>query len=138
MNETYRWHPELDAVTRIVFPYWDDIQNVRHLIIPFLDGSRDAAKCRLYRAKSFNNGNPTVTLFDFDTDNGFIQDLLMEYQETRRGVQPGVYQLDFFRNFSQSLDIVILLDYRLQILYTEKWKGWDNDGIQRGFKNEGR
>ena len=34
--------------------------------------------------------------------------------------------------------IVILLDYRLQILYTEKWKGWDNDGIQRGFKNEGR
>ena len=104
MNETYRWHPELDAVTRIVFPYWDDLQNVRHLIIPFLDGSRDAAKCRLYRAKSFNNGNPTVTLFDFDTDNGFIQDLLMEYQETRRGVQPGVYQLDFFRNFSQSLD----------------------------------
>lgn len=106
-NRKYNWQPELNIVDEIVSPYWGDIKNIHHLVIPLLDGSHDAKKCRLYRTNSIMSGNPIITMLDFDTDNRFIQDLLIEYQLTQHTVQPRVYHLEFFRRFAESLDFIL-------------------------------
>ena len=104
LNKQYAWHPELNIVRDIVLPYWDEIKNIHQLVIPLLDGSHDANKCRLYKANSITSGNPIITMLDFDTDNRFIQDLLIEFQLTQHDVQPRVYHIEFFRRFAESLD----------------------------------
>lgn len=105
LNNKYGWHPELDIVAENTFPFWTDIQNLKHLVIPLLDGSKDPRKCRLLKALTIGrSGNPILTLLDFDTDNRFIQDLLIEYHHSQHDVIPRVYQLDFFNRFAESLD----------------------------------
>ena len=105
LNKKYRWHPELDAVAKNTFPFWNDIQNLQHLVIPLLDGRKDPLKCRLLKARTIGkSGNLVLTLIDFDTDNRFIQDLLIEYHHFQHDVIPRVYQLDFFSRFAESLD----------------------------------
>lgn len=105
LNNKYGWHQELDIVAENTFPFWADIQNLQHLVIPLLDGSKDPRKCRLLKAESVNKGhNLVLSLIEFDTDNRFIQDLLIEYHHSQHTVQPRVYQLDFFRRFAESLD----------------------------------
>ena len=111
LNGAYHWHPELEIVATNLFPFWDDIQSVKHLVIPMFDGSKDPCKCRLLKAESFNKGhNLMLTLIEFDTDNRFIQDLLIEYHHSQHTVQPRVYQLDFFRRFAESLDFQLPSD----------------------------
>ncbi len=104
LNKQYAWNPELTIISDIVLPYWDEIKNVHQLVIPLLDGSHDANKCRLYKANSIINGNPIITMLDFDTDNCFIQDLLIEFQMTQHNVKPRAYHIEFFRRFAESLD----------------------------------
>jgi integrase len=105
LNKKYGWHPELDIVAENTFPFWSDIKNLQYLIIPLLDGRKDPRKCRLLKAESVNKGhNLVLSLIEFDTDNRFIQDLLIEYHHSQHTVQPRVYQLDFFRRFAESLD----------------------------------
>lgn len=105
LNNKYGWHPELDIVAENTFPFWADIQNLQHLVIPLLDGSKDPRKCRLLKARTIGrSGNLVLTLLDFDTDNRFIQDLLIEYHHSQHDVIPRVYQLDFFNRFAESLD----------------------------------
>ena len=105
LNRTYHWHPELEIVATNLFPFWDDIQNIQLLVFPMLDGSKNPRKCRLLKAESINKGhNLVLSLIEFDTDNRFIQDLLIEYHHSQHTVQPRVYQLDFFRRFAESLD----------------------------------
>lgn len=105
LNNKYGWHPELDIVAENTFPFWADIQNLQHLVIPLLDGSKDPRKCRLLKTRTIGrSGNLVLTLLDFDTDNRFIQDLLIEYHHSQHDVIPRVYQLDFFNRFAESLD----------------------------------
>lgn len=104
LNKHHMWHPELVIVSDVVSPYWDDIKNIHQLVIPFLDGSHDARQCRLYKANSITSGNPIITLLDFDTDDRFVQDLLIEFQLTQHDVQPRAYHIEFFRRFAESLD----------------------------------
>ena len=105
LNKKYHWHPELDIIAENTFPFWNDIQNMGHLVIPLLDGSKDPRKCRLLKARTIGrSGNLVLTLLDFDTDNRFIQDLLIEYHHSQHDVIPRVYQLDFFNRFAESLD----------------------------------
>lgn len=105
LNLKYHWHPELDVVAEILFPFLDDIQNAKHLIIPLLDGSKNPNKCRLIKSGSLNKGNnPVLTLIEFDTESRFIQDLLIEYHHSVHKVVPRVYQVDFLTRFAESLD----------------------------------
>ena len=104
LNKQYAWHPELNIVSDIVLPYWNEIKNLHQLVIPFLDGKQDANKCRLYKANSIISGKPIITMLDFDTDNSFIQDLLIEFQLTQHDEQPRTYHIEFFRRFAESLD----------------------------------
>ena len=105
LNKKYHWHPELDIIADNTFPFWNDIQNMRHLVIPMLDGSKDPHRCRLLKAKTImKSGNQVLCLVDFDTDNCFIQDLLIEYHLSQHEFIPRVYQLDFFNRFAESLD----------------------------------
>lgn len=105
LNKKYRWHPDLDVVAENTFPFWGDIQNIGHLVIPMLDGTKDPNKCRLIKAKTITkSGNLVLCSVNFDTDNRFIQDLLIEYHHSQHTVQPRFYQLDFFRRFAESLD----------------------------------
>lgn len=93
-----------NRTTDIVLPYWNEIKNFHQLVIPFLDGKQDANKCRLYKANSIISGKPIITMLDFDTDNRFIQDLLIEFQLTQHDEQPRAYHIEFFRRFAESLD----------------------------------
>ena len=94
LNNKYGWHPELDIIAENTFPFWADIQNLQHLVISLLDGSKDPRKCRLIKAESINKGhNLMLSLIEFDTDNRFIQDLLIEYHHSQHTAQPRVYQL---------------------------------------------
>ena len=104
MNKIHEWHPELNIIAEVVSPYWDDIQSIHNLVIPFLDGSYNPKKCQLYKANSITTGNPIITMLNFDTENRFIQDLLMEFRAIQHNVQLRVFQIDFFRRFAESLD----------------------------------
>lgn len=105
LNKKYHWHPELDIVADNTLPFWNDIQNLQHLLIPLLDGSRDPRKCRLLKARTIGrSGNLVLTLLNFDTNNRFIQDLLIEYHHTQHNVIPRVYQADFISHFAESLN----------------------------------
>ena len=105
LNKKYHWHPELDIVADNTFPFWYDIQNLQYLVIPLLDGSKDPRKCRLLKARTIRRrGNLVLTLLDFDTDNRFIQDLLIEYHHSQHDVIPRVYQVDFISRFAESLN----------------------------------
>lgn len=104
MNKAYQWHEELDAIANAIFPLWNDIQNIQNYVIPFLSGDKDPTKCRLFKANSIMNGNPVITAIEFDTDNRFIQDLLLDYHQLQHDVQPRVYQLSFYERFAESLD----------------------------------
>ncbi len=105
LNKKYHWHPELDIIAKNTFPFWNDIQNIGHLVIPMLDGSKDPHRYRLLKAKTtMKSGNQVLSLVDFDTDNRFIQDLLIEYHLSQHEFIPRVYQLDFFNRFAESLD----------------------------------
>ena len=57
LNNKYGWHPELDIIAENTFPFWADIQNLQHLVISLLDGSKDPRKCRLIKAESINKGH---------------------------------------------------------------------------------
>ena len=106
LNIKYGWHPELNIVAENTFQFWSDIQNLSHLIIPLLDGSKNPRKCRLLKArtKRWPNENLILSLLGFDTDDRFIQDLLIEYYHFQHDVIPEWYQLGFFNHFAESLD----------------------------------
>lgn len=110
LNNKYRWNTELEFISSGIYPFLDKIQNFRHLILPFLTGEKDIHKSRLITTKSINNGNEIITIIDFDTDNTFIQDLLIEYQMQQYGMQPRIYQLEFFKRFAESLDNILPTD----------------------------
>lgn len=105
LNRKYQWHPELDIIVDTAFPYWEDIQNLLYIVIPMLDGSKDPRKCRILQAQSIGKAkNLVLTLLKFDTDNRYIQDLLLEYHHTQHNVIPRVYQVDFMTRFAESLN----------------------------------
>ncbi|MDD6589032.1 MAG: site-specific integrase [Anaerobutyricum hallii] len=105
LNKKYKWHPELNIVTEITFPFWNDIQNIQHLVIPFLDGSKNPYKCRLLKAHTIeSSGNLVLKLLEFDTANRFIQDLLLEFYYSQHNFIPRIYQSIFFNRFAESLD----------------------------------
>lgn len=111
LNMKYHWHPELDIVAENMFPFWSDIQNLNHLVIPMLDGRKDPTKCRLLKAKTImKSGNQVLALVDFDTDNRFIQDLLIEYHLSQHESVPRVYYQDFLSRFAESLDYQLPAD----------------------------
>ena len=105
LNKKYGCHPELDIVAENTLPFWSDIINLQYLVIPLLDGTKDPAKCRLLKARSLGrNANKILTLLEFDTDNRFIQDLLIEYHQSQHDVIPRVHHVDFFNRFAESLN----------------------------------
>lgn len=104
LNDVHHWNKELKDISIGVSPFMHKIKNFYHLILPFLNGEKGIYTSRLFATKSILNGNEIITIIDFDTDNTFIQDLLIEYQMQQYGMQPRIYQLEFFERFAESLD----------------------------------
>lgn len=103
LNNSYHWNEHLRSIGDEILPFLTDVKNISNVIIHLLRGDKDIHKCRLLKTNSTNSGNPIITAIEFDTDNKFIQDLLLEYYQSQYDVQPRVYQLDFFRRFAESL-----------------------------------
>lgn len=111
LNKKYKWHPELNIVAEITFPFWNEIQNLNFLVNPLLDGSKNPYKCRLLKAHSPGPREfLELSLLEFDTDNRFIQDLLLEFYYSQHDVVPRVYQLAFYNRFAESLDYQLPTD----------------------------
>ena len=56
------------------------------------------------------NRNLNITLVEFDTDNRFIQDLLIEYYLSQHECVPRIQQMEFFKRFAESLDYQLPID----------------------------
>lgn len=105
MNKKYHWDLDLDIVAENTFPFWDDIRSLDLLVIPMLDGRKDPTRCRLLKTvTNTKDRNQIITLMNFDTDNRFIQDLLVEFFLFHHESVPTAYQHDFFERFAESLD----------------------------------
>lgn len=87
----------------IVSDYLDEIQNTDKLIIPIIDSKKSINHFKIIRFLTSNN-KEYPTLIEFDTDNYFIQNLLLEFMEFQFKVFPRCNQIPFFRRFSESLD----------------------------------
>lgn len=103
LNQKYHWNEEMNEIYALISEHFDEIQNIHFSVIPFLTGEKDYRKSKLLKATSVTTGKPNIVIIDFDTDNRFIQDLLIEYHEAQHDVQPRIYQLPFFNRFAESL-----------------------------------
>lgn len=104
MNQKYKWNTELYELSEKILPLYPKVENFKQHVLPFLTGEKDFCKSRLIYINSITTKKPAVTCIDFDTDNLFIQDLLIEYQYKQWGEIPRVYNQLFFKHFAESLD----------------------------------
>ena len=103
MNDKYHWNIQIKELKELVFPILSEAQNLHHLVIPLLTGEKDYKYCRYWKGKHATNNNEILSLIEFDTDNVFVQDLLLEFLDEFK-VLPRIYSMYFIERFAESLD----------------------------------
>lgn len=94
---------ELNMCTDFI-DIFNDVQNVPFLIVPVLESTKTPDYFNFCKYPSTkNNKNEIISLIEFDTNNKFIQNLLISYMKEHFLTFPRVYTLPFFKEFGSSL-----------------------------------
>lgn len=103
LNNKYHWDATIEEIATKVLPNIDKMQNVGFLVVPMLSGEKDYRCCRYWKGQQAGRGNPILSLITFDTDNIFVQDLLLDFMDEFQ-VLPRIYSMYFIERFAESLD----------------------------------
>ena len=103
MNNKCHWNTQMEELGALFLPILDDAQNLHQLVLPLLSGEKNYKYCRYFRCKPASNKNEIISLIEFDTDNLFIQDLLLEFLNEFETL-PRIYHMLFIKQFAESLN----------------------------------
>lgn len=122
LEKKYSHDPQVLLLADIVLPYKNEIRFFERLVMTILRSNNSVNYFRLIKCRNHENEKSFIHLLRFDTDNQFIQDILVEYLKHEREKYPNSYITPFFRDFGISIkdfNINSIKDFNIETLLTQ-------------------